>query len=178
MWAVEGTRSHGAGLPRVLLAAGQRVVEAGRPERVGRRPGGKSDPADARRAARERSAAAFPPPRGDGDREALRILLVAREHATTTRTAAVNVFKSLVLTAPDQLRESLRHKSTPRQTAACALRAHCPAQLIGADLRQTLRTLAQQIRQLDKEIRANDRQLHQLVTSDAGSVGRTWRRSG
>ena len=30
----------------------RRVVEAGRPERVGRRPGGKSDPADARLAAR------------------------------------------------------------------------------------------------------------------------------
>ena len=57
VWAVEGCRSHGAGLVRVLLAAGQTVVEAGRPERVGRRPGGKSDPADARLAARTALAA-------------------------------------------------------------------------------------------------------------------------
>jgi hypothetical protein len=47
IWAVEGCRSHGAGLLRALLAAGQQVVEAGRPQRAGRRPGGKSDPADA-----------------------------------------------------------------------------------------------------------------------------------
>jgi Transposase len=43
IWAVEGYRSHGAGLLRVLLAAGQTVVEAGRPQRASRRPGGKSD---------------------------------------------------------------------------------------------------------------------------------------
>ena len=30
IWAVEGCRSHGAGLLRVLLTAGQQVVEAGR----------------------------------------------------------------------------------------------------------------------------------------------------
>ncbi|MGC5023079.1 IS110 family transposase [Micromonospora sp. DT47] len=164
-WAVEGCRSHGAGLLRALLAAGQQVVEAGRPQRVGRRPGGKSDPADARLAARTTLAAAHhAQPRSDGDREALRILLVAREHANATRTAAINVFKALLLTAPDQLREPLRRQSTPRQTAACALlrvhARHTPAERV---LRQTLRSLAQRIRLLDKEIRANERQLHDLV---------------
>jgi hypothetical protein len=54
MWAVEGSRSHGAGLARVLLAAGQQVVEAGRPERATRRQGGKSDPVDAYLAAARR----------------------------------------------------------------------------------------------------------------------------
>ena len=167
VWAVEGCRSHGAGLVRVLLANGQAVVEAGRPERVGRRPGGKSDPADARLAARTALAAPHHArPRSDGDREALRILLVVRDHAITTRTAAVNVFKSLLLTAPDELREPLRRLSTPRQTAACAsLRAlarHTPAQRI---LRQTLRGLASHIRLLDKEIRANEQQLHDLVAA-------------
>src|SRR5690606_29636327 len=78
-WAVEGCRSHGAGLVRVLVAAGHHVVEAGRPTRVGRRPGGKSDPADARLAAREALAATrHAQPRVDGNREALRVLLVAR----------------------------------------------------------------------------------------------------
>ena len=113
-------------LPRRRTAAGAggrrpEVVEAGRPQRASRRPGGKSDPADARLAARTvLGAKHHARPRRDGDREALRILLVAREHATTTRTAAVNLFKSLLLTAPDVLRESLRRLSTPRQTAACA----------------------------------------------------------
>jgi len=70
------------------------------------------------------------------------------------------------LTAPDELREPLRRLSTPRQTAACArLRAlarHTPAERI---LRQTLRTLGQRIRLLDKEIRANEQQLHDLVAA-------------
>src|SRR4051794_27637300 len=102
LWAVEGCRSHGAGLCRTLLAAGQQVMEAGRPRRPSQRPGGKSDPADARLAARTALAADHhAQPRGDGDREALRILLVAREHANATRTAAINVFKSLLLTGPD-----------------------------------------------------------------------------
>src|SRR5436305_10909034 len=39
-WAVEGCRSHGAGLYRMFTAAGQQVVEAGRPQRPTRRPGG------------------------------------------------------------------------------------------------------------------------------------------
>jgi transposase len=167
IWAVEGCRSHGTGLLRALLAAGQPVVEAGRPQRVGRRPGGKSDPADARLAARTALATAHhAQPRSDGDREAVRILLVAREHANTVRTAAVNVFKALLLTAPDQLREPLRRQSTPRQTAACALLRvdvrHSPAERV---LRQTLRSLAQRIRLLDKQIRANERHLHELVAA-------------
>ena len=166
-WAVEGCRSHGTGLLRALLAAGQTVVEAGRPQRAGRRPGGKSDTADARLAAHTALAGTrHAQPRSDGDREALRILLVAREHATTVRTAAVNTFKALLLTAPDQLREPLRRLSTPRQAAACAvLRTHpnhTPAERV---LRQTLRGLARQIRLLDKEIRANQRQLHDLVAA-------------
>jgi len=109
VWTVEGCRSHGAGLLRVLLAAGQTVIEADRPARVGRPPGGKSDPADAWLAARTALAASHPArPRSDGDPEALRILLVTREHANTTRTAAVNVFKSLLLTAPDEFAWSVK----------------------------------------------------------------------
>src|SRR5215467_4251766 len=57
VWAVEGTRSHGLGLLRVLQASGQTVAEAGRPARASKRPGGKSDPADALRAARAALAA-------------------------------------------------------------------------------------------------------------------------
>jgi transposase len=165
LWAVEGCRSHGAGLARALKRAGQRVVEAGRPARVGRRPGGKSDPADARLAARQALAAArHTQPREDGNREALRILLVARDHTATTRTAAVNIFKSLLLTAPDELRERLRHLSTARQTAACAaLRTNAGHDPLERVRRQTLRHLAQQIRLLDKELRSNERQLRELV---------------
>jgi transposase len=89
---------------------------------------------------------------------------VARDHANTTRTAAVNLFKSLLLTAPDRLREPLRRLTTPRQTAACARWRINPRDSAEDRVRrQTLRGLAQRIRLLDKEIRANEGQLRDLV---------------
>ena len=161
LWAVEGCRSRGPGLRRVLLAAGQQVVEAGRPQRATRRPGGKSDPADALLAARAALAAKHHAlPRGDGDREALRILLVAREHANTTRTVAVNVFSPrpaapataapVHATADRGLRQAARPRRSANRRAVC---------------RQTLRSLAERIRLLDKQIRANERQLHDHVAA-------------
>ncbi|MFC6902486.1 hypothetical protein ACFQGX_45605 [Nonomuraea dietziae] len=84
MWAIEGTRSHGAGLVRALRQAGQHVIESDRPKRITRRVGGKSDAIDARRAAREalgREHSAVP--RTDGPREAVRMLLVTRESRST-----------------------------------------------------------------------------------------------
>jgi len=127
-WAVEGTRSHGLGLTRLLRDRGQLVVEAGRPARASKRPGGKSDPADAARAARVALAAdKLAQPRSDGTREALRILLAARAQASTARTAAVNTFKALILGAPDDLRQQLRGLSTPRQASRCRRCACTPA---------------------------------------------------
>jgi transposase len=49
---VEGTSSYGAGLTRVLQAAGIEVAEVSRPDRAARRRQGKSDPLDAYTAAR------------------------------------------------------------------------------------------------------------------------------
>jgi transposase len=164
-WSLEGTRSHGLGLTRYLHARGQLVAEAGRPARVSRRPGGKSDPADAARAARDAlSAERLAQPRTDGRREALRILLTARAQATTARTAAVNTLKALLLGAPDDLRRELRGLSTPRQASRCrGLRVH-PSQPIAEQvLRAELRRLASHISGWDKELRANKAQLRQLV---------------
>jgi hypothetical protein len=108
-WAIEGTRSHGLGLTRYLQAQGQLVTEASRPQRASKHPGGKSDPADAARAARDALAAdQLARPRADGEREALRILLAGRKQATSARTAAVNTLKALILGAPDELRQTLR----------------------------------------------------------------------
>src|SRR5689334_2342507 len=66
-WSIEGTRSQGLGLTRYLHGQGQLVSEAGRPERASKRSGGKSDPADAARAARDALAAGrLAQPRADG----------------------------------------------------------------------------------------------------------------
>jgi transposase len=164
-WAVEGTRSHGLGLTRALRVSGQTVVEAGRPARASKRPGGKSDPADALRAARDALAAdKLAQPRSDGAREGLRILLTARAQASTARTAAVNTLKALLLGAPDHLRQTLRGLSTPRQASRCrSLRAHASQPVAEQILRAELRRLAAHIGSWDRELRANKAQLRQLV---------------
>jgi transposase len=164
-WAIEGSRSHGLGLTRYLQAQEQTVIEAGRPPRASKRPGGKSDPADAASAARAAlTADKLAQPRADGTREALRILLAARAHATMARTAAVNTFKALILGAPDSLRQALRGLSTPRQAARCrTLRVHASQPVAEQVLRAELRRLATHIGAWDRELRANKAQLHQLA---------------
>src|SRR5207302_11168964 len=80
--SIEGTRSYGAGLARAAMAAGIPVIEAEQPTRKTRRGRGKSDPMDAHLAvlyALRLDAVKLPTPRADGDREALRILLCARQ---------------------------------------------------------------------------------------------------
>jgi transposase len=134
-WAVEGTRSHGLGLARMLQARGHVVVEADRPARASTRPHGKSGPADALRAARDALAAdKLAQPRSDGPREGLRILLTARAQASTARTAAANTLKALLLGAPDNLRQALRGLTTPRQARQCrSLRIH-PSQPVAEQI--------------------------------------------
>ena len=120
-WAVEGTRSHGLGLARMLQAEGHAVVEANRPARASKRPGGKSDPADALRAARDALAAEqHARPRADGAREALRILLAARAQASTARTAAVNSLKALLLGAPPACENPCATTAPPSRSANAA----------------------------------------------------------
>ena len=85
--SIEGTRSYGAGLARAAAAVGILVIEAEQPTRKHRRGKGKSDPIDAHLAvlhALGLDAAKLPTPRADGHREALRILLCARQELTTT----------------------------------------------------------------------------------------------
>ena len=87
---IEGSRSYGIGLARALAAAGLLVLECEQPSRKQRRGKGKSDPIDAHLAvlaALRLDAGRLPVPRADGDREALRILLVARQEITGACTA-------------------------------------------------------------------------------------------
>jgi hypothetical protein len=96
-WAVEGTRSHGPGLPRALRQVG--ILSWRRDGRPGRQAAGRqADPADALRAARDvLSADQLAQPRSDRTREGLGMLLAARAQPTTARTAAVNTHRALLL---------------------------------------------------------------------------------
>ena len=125
-WAIEGTRHYGLGLARHLAGEGQRVTEIDGTPHVGKRKAGKSDPIDAIRAARELLARPQPAQmRADGDREALRLLMIDRDNAIQSAKTARTILASVIVTAPAWLREELRHLPAGRRAAACAALA-CP----------------------------------------------------
>src|SRR5204862_6913963 len=104
---VEATGSYGTGMTRHLEADGIKVVEVDRPNRQRRRRAGKSDTHDAISAARAAFAgdALGAPKTRDGNVEAIRVLRLARSSARRDRTRALNQMRSLITTAPDELRE-------------------------------------------------------------------------
>ena len=166
---VEGTGSYGAGLTRALHARGVRVVEVDRPNRQRRRRAGKSDTHDAVSAARAAFAgdALGAPKTRDGNVEAIRVLRLARNIVRRDRTRALNQMRSLVTTAPDELRSQLRGLTIPKllRTAA-AFRPAGRTDVTSAN-RVALKTLARRILELDDEIRALDALLTPLVAQTA-----------
>ena len=103
---VEGTGSFGVGLTRFLTEHGVEVLEVTRPNRRRRRHLGKSDPVDAEAAARAvlaGEATALPKPR-EGIVESIRVLQLARRSAIKARTQAGQQIRSLLVTAPTELR--------------------------------------------------------------------------
>jgi transposase len=165
VWALDSARSHGVGLLRALRAVDETCLEAPKPAAARRRRGGKSDALDAVHAARAVLAAEqLAEPRADGDREALRILHVCRRHYSDTRTATVNLFKSVILTADDDLREQFRGRSTTRQLKhALTLIADTTSNTLERLRRTQLRELAEQIHTLDRTLKKNLADLRNLV---------------
>lgn len=165
VWAVEGTRHYGLGLSRFLAGQGQRVVEIDRSRHVGKRRAGKSDPIDAVRAAKEFLARPNPAQmRADGDREALRVLMVDRDHAVECVRSARAVLTSLIVTAPTELREQLRGLTRDRRPRVCA-QLRCPA---GVD-RQT-RVLHHSLARLGQRIEDLTAVVDELEAEIAGIV--------
>jgi len=109
VWAIEGTGSYGAGLSDFLQQRGEFVIEIDRPGRPKRRMGTpKSDLDDAIAAARHGLGTQNPcVPRARGDREALRVRLATRDQLVRQRTAAINLVKASIVTAPAGLRAAI-----------------------------------------------------------------------
>lgn len=171
-WAVEGTRSYGVGLVRFLHRHGQHVVEVDHPKRASRRGQGKSDHIDAIRAGREALAREHQTvPRSDGVREGLRVLLLARGNAVVARTAAINTLKSLILTAPDELRNRLRDLPALSQARTCAtMRANNHRAPQDHALMLALRSTARQILLLDRDATELGKELAAQVRNAAPSL--------
>lgn len=164
-WAIEGTGSYGAGLTAFLEQHGEWVIEIDRPIRAAKRNGAKSDPLDAVRAAREALGRdSWATPRARGTREAMRVLNATREGAVRDRTKAINALKALIVSAPEELRERIRHDDGNPLVDRCATLRDCPTQ--GEDYRCTIKALrrnAQRIRHLESEIAEHDKDLDQLT---------------
>jgi transposase len=166
---VEGTGAYGAGLTRTLHAAGVEVIEVDRPNRKTRRLQGKSDPIDAIAAAKAAQAGDHTgiPKQRDGRVEALRNLRVARRSAIEQRADTQRQIKTLIVTAPDQLRTRLRALSVKQLIVTCAnLRPdHTDAANPATAATIALRSLARRHQRLSAEITDLDELLQPLIAA-------------
>ena len=113
-------------------------------------------------------AAQLPVPRADGDREALRILLVARQEITETRTAQTNRLRALLLAGDDTDRQAARKTLTKTALAELAGRE------LGAGARRDhavrhaeVRRLALALSQARQQLKDNRTQLLAIVNDIA-----------
>jgi transposase len=166
---VEGTGSYGAGLTRHLLAHEVVVVEVDRPNRQRRRRTGKSDPHDAVAAARaaQGGEATGSAKTRDGNVEAMRVLRVARRSARGNRTQAINQMRSLISTAPEELRAELRNLSIYNVLTLASAFRHTGRTDVTTVTKLTLRTLARRALSLEEEVKEIDRLLKTLVAETA-----------
>lgn len=166
-WAIEGTGGHGAGLARHLAGREELVVELDRPERAHRRNGAKSDPLDAIRAAREAlSRARLGTPRAGGDRQALSVLLAARRSAVQASADAQRQVFSLVIAAPEHIRDRFRGHKLPAMIAlASRLRTRTDWDVETLSTVTALRSLARRVQALTQEAAEHEKAILVIVRS-------------
>jgi transposase len=170
---IEGTGSYGAGLARHFVASDVIVIEVDRPNRQKRRRHGKSDQLDAVEAARGALSGRCDgqAKSGTGHAEALRVLLVVKRSARSTRIRTIVQLRHLTFTAPDEFRArfaglSAAHlvieaaKLRPRPDGDPALQATKTAAVI----------LARRVQALDIELAVLDAQIEPLVKAAAPAL--------
>lgn len=177
VWAIEGAGHYGAGLARFLSGRGETVLEAGRAPRQQRRQRGKDDDLDAIAAARTTLAGGqIAVPRAGEQGEALRLLLLARRGAVDVRRQALVQLRSVIVTAPEPLRQQLRGLPVRPLLERCS-RLRSPRRATADELttRLVLRTLARRVRaatveaaELEREILTHVRALAPQLLEQAG----------
>ena len=165
VWAIEGAGHYGANLSRFLADRGETVLEAGRLPRGERRLRGKDDALDAIRAARSMLASeALTLPRAGEHQEALRVLLLARRSAVDVRRVALVQLRSVIVTAPAQLREELRRLPLGQLLRRCCrLRRSDSRPVDQRAVVLTLRSLARRIEAATSEADELEREILQHV---------------
>jgi transposase len=175
-WAIEGTGSYGAGLARSLSEQGEAVLEISRTPRTERRLAGKDDSLDAVRIARAALAGeTLALPRAGERREALRLLLVARRSAVDVRREALVQLRSVIVTAPESLRDELRRLPLGRLLDRCSRLRRATARTDELAVRLVLRSLARRVQaatseaaELEHEILAHVRALSPALLDEPG----------
>lgn len=167
---VEGTGAYGCELARHLRQNHVTVIEVDRPDRRARRTAGKSDPIDAFAAATAvlTGRASGTPKARDGIVEAVRSLRVVRRSAVKARTQTINQIRTLIITAPSEVREQLR-ALTPAELIKHLARSRPGAQTSdpACAVRVALRRLARRHQYLTTEIDDADAELKTLMTQAA-----------
>jgi transposase len=171
---VEQTGSYGAGITRLLTERQIMVLEVTLPDRAARRSHGKDDTLDAIAAAEAAWSGRRVQPAKDrtGAIEALRSLRVARSSAVRMRRQALQQLDSLLVSAPDDVRDPLRDLTRMTRVRRCgelapnAANAAQPAVAV----QLAVRSLANRILDLGSEIRTLDQHIKPLVTDHAAPL--------
>ncbi|WP_431859241.1 IS110 family transposase [Micrococcus terreus] len=165
LWVIEGAASYGAILAGTVATSGYPVAEAPRTDAKKRRGVGKSDQLDAHHIA----AAALPlltqnlrrPRLNEGVRQALRILVTARDAMSTERTRSVNSLTALLRTQ-DMGLDARKALSGAQITDVSRWRAREEELSLSIARTEAIR-LAKRVRELDDQLKANEKQLAELV---------------
>jgi transposase len=177
VWAVEGAGHYGAGFVRFLSACGEVVHETGRTSRAERRSRGKDDWLDATRAARSAFASEQRAlPRSGQRQEALRLLLLARRSAVDVRRIALVQLRSVIVTAPEDLRAELRRLPLGELLRRCGrfrrsssrTPDHLATILVLRSLAQRIQAATQEADELEREILAHVRALVPQLLDEPG----------
>jgi transposase len=168
---IEGAGSYGAVLCRRLQAAGWPVAEAPRLGAAQFRGVGKTDALDAARIGRAvlgLEVERLRIPRATGVREALRVLVVAREEMTAEKTRATNALTALVRTV-DLGVDARRPLSLGQVRVIAAWRTRIEPLEIAIARAEAIR-LARRVLALTEELRDNEALLVALVTEHAPAL--------
>lgn len=172
LWVIEGIATYGAHLASAAKRAGYEVVEAAAMNARAHRGTGKSDPFDARKIAA--SVLSLEPeqlrrPRSDdGIRAALRILVTAREHMTTERTATVNALTALLRVAP--LGVDARKPLTASQIGEVARWRTRVEDLVTITARAEAVRLAKRVVDLTEQLATNHTHMIDLIQASKAAV--------
>ncbi len=165
LWVIEGIGTYGAGLARVVDAAGYPVVEAPRMSSRARHGIGKSDALDAVAIASavlglDESGLRWP--RQDtGPRAALRTLGTARDHLGRERTMNVNALTAL-LRVYDLGMDARKPLTGPQISTVSRWRERQePLEVLIA--REEAVRLARRVQDIDAELRANQARMNELI---------------